>query len=396
MQSRKSWLVISGQRLRNNYHALAKAASTGGRDTTLLAVVKAGAYGHGAAMCAQVLASAGASWLGVTDAEEGAVVRRTLAPVHGSQITHPRILVMCGALRSDAEAMMADRLTPVMWSRHHLAAFDRIASMADPLRFHLEIDTGMSRQGVVPGAALDAFLNDLLDRPELSMEGVMTHFSSAEVVGGPATQQERKQFEAALKQIAARGLRPLWIHAGNTSTIDEESSLPWLHTLATRNGGRSMVRAGLALFGYTLPLEGGQSDLQRQIRPILEWKTRVVALSEVPAGTRIGYNGTFITKKAMRLALLPVGYADGLRRELSTTNSRAGGWVQIRGRPAPIVGLISMNLTSVDISAIPEVVLEEEVTVLGEGITADDHARLAGTVSYEILCGLRSRPQLSE
>ncbi len=396
MQSRRSWLAISGQRLRDNYRALVNAASSEGRDISLLAVIKAGAYGHGAALCAGVLGAAGATWLGVADAEEGSVVRRFLDDILGCQVANPRVLVMGGLLRSEAQAIIANQLTPVMWTPHHLAAFDGITSMANPQGLHLEIDTGMSRQGVAPGATLESFLDDLQDRPQLSLEGVLTHFASAEVVGDPITQLQRKRFETALEQIAARGLRPFWIHAGNTSTIDEESSLPWLKELATRNGGRPMVRSGLALYGYAMALEGGQSSLQQEIRPVLAWKTRILSLSEVPAGTMIGYNATFITERSMRLALIPVGYADGLRRELSATNTRAGGWVQIRGRPAPIVGLISMNLTTVDVSAIPEAALEDEVTVLGEGITAEDHAELAHTVCYEILCGLRSQPELSD
>jgi alanine racemase len=121
----------------------------------------------------------------------------------------------------------------------------------------------------------------------------------------------------------------------------------------------------------------------------MQWKTRVIGLREVEAGATVGYNGIFVAERGMRLALLPVGYADGLRRELSASNDRAGGWVMLRGQRAPIVGRVSMNLTVVDVSAITGVGLGDEVTLLGDGVTAEDHARLAGTIAYEIVCGVR-------
>jgi alanine racemase len=122
----------------------------------------------------------------------------------------------------------------------------------------------------------------------------------------------------------------------------------------------------------------------------MRWKARVTGLREVEPGVRIGYNGTFTAERRMRLALLPVGYADGLRRELSSTDTRAGGWVMFGGTQAPIVGRISMNLTIVDVTAIPSVSVGDEAVVLGEGVSADDHACLATTIPYEILCGVKA------
>jgi alanine racemase len=124
------------------------------------------------------------------------------------------------------------------------------------------------------------------------------------------------------------------------------------------------------------------------------WKTRVIGLREVQAGDTVGYNAIFTAQRPMRLALLPVGYADGLRRELSSSNSQPGGWVMVHGRRAAIVGRVSMNLTVVDVSEIPDVAVGDEVVVLGDGVTADDHARLAHTISYEIVCGVRASSRL--
>ena len=160
-----------------------------------------------------------------------------------------------------------------------------------------------------------------------------------------------------------------------------------------------MVRCGIALYGYCSPITGADaasvpSKLRPALQPVMTWKTRVMDLRDLPAGETVGYNATFTAPAPMRLALLPVGYADGLRRELSGTNARPGRWVILHGgdgsaHRAPIVGRVSMNLTMVDITAIPGVHIGDEVVLLGDGITADDHARLAQTIPYEILCAVR-------
>jgi alanine racemase len=184
-------------------------------------------------------------------------------------------------------------------------------------------------------------------------------------------------------------MRPKWVHAGSSSSVDNPAGDGvWLVELAKSVGARAMVRCGIALYGYCLPIEGGaEPKLRGVLRPAMTWKTRVLDVRDVAAGETVGYNATFTAAEPMRLALLPVGYADGLRRELGGTNERAGGWVMIRGERAGIVGRVSMNLTVVDVTGIEGVRVGDEVVVLGDGVTADDHARLAGTISYEILCG---------
>ncbi len=390
MDSSKSWLEISESRLRHNYNALTASAESSG--ASLLSVVKAGAYGHGVEICAPVLAAAGAPWLGVADAEEGARVRHALDRSHR---TKPRILVMCGLLPGDAALLTENQLTPVVWTADQLHWLASEVSPVGPIPIHLEIDTGMSRQGIIPGLPLDDLLDRLTTMPGLRLDGVLTHFASAEISGSPLTTLQKARFETALAQIHSRGLHPEWIHAGNSSTIDEAHCLPWLQAIASRHGARPLVRSGLALYGYCLPLSGAPSTLHDLLEPVLIWKTRVLSLQDVPAGATVGYNATFTAPRSMRLALLPVGYADGLRRELSATTDQSGGWVVLRGQRAPIVGRISMNLTTVDVSDIPNAAPGDEVTMLGEGITADDHACLAGTIAYEILCDLRAQPRLT-
>lgn len=415
----KSWVEISGQRIRSNYKHLSRVA---GPDLDLLAVVKANAYGHGAAVCSVMLAEAGAKWLGVTDATEGAEVRMALTAAGLSPGWQPRILIMCGSLPEDADLILRHDLTPTVWTEEQIAWMSEAVHSSgreEPLSVHLEIDTGMARQGAEFGPSLDRLLDRLSQvSSHLHCEGVMTHFASAEVAGSPQTANQCLRFEATLRSIAQGGFKPSWIHAGNTSTEDNstffrssnspsqaeatqrEDLLRWLEKISSPFSARGMIRSGIGLYGYCLPidrsgLQTALSALTGFVQPAMEWKTRVLSIRDVGPGSTVGYNGTYQTTKAMRLALLPVGYSDGLRRELSSSDNRTGGWVILRSHRAPILGRVSMNLTVVDITDIPEVVVGEEVLLLGPGITAEQHARLAGTIPYEILCGVRPDRYLS-
>lgn len=394
-----SWVELSRDRLAANYRALARAAGVG---VQVLGVVKANGYGHGASLCAPVLATAGAPWLGVTDVAEGVAVRAALH--EGAAKT--RILVMSGLLPEDADLMVAHGLTPVVWTIQQMEWLaDAVSKRSGGAGFavHLEIDTGMSRQGVAPGPELERLLAWLVAQERIRLDGVMTHFASAEVAFSQQTQRQCERFELACRSLAAHGLRPAWLHAGNTSAIDnpaaadgnEPDSLAWLSRLASTLGAQAMVRSGLGLYGYSLPIEQADEAVAARVlpclHPVMTWKTRVIGVRNLAVGEAVGYNGTLVAQQPMRLALLPVGYADGLRRELSSTNTRAGGWVVIDGRRARIAGRISMNLTTVDVTGLANVSVGDEVVLLGDGITAEDHAEIAETISYEILCGVRAQ-----
>lgn len=390
----KSWVEVSKERLAGNFRAVAEAA---GAETQVLAVVKANAYGHGVEGCATTLARAGAQWLGVADAREGTRVRRTLDAA-GTGRQDVGILVMCGLMPGDAAAdaglIAKYGLTPVVWTAPQLQWLHGHKGM----RVHLEVDTGMGRVGVRPGAELDELLDAIADAG-LVLDGVMTHFCAAEVAHSERTHAQERRFEEAIAQVRLKGLRLQWLHAGSSSSIDNPAhDGPWLPELAKSVGARAMVRAGIALYGYCLPIEqlrhaepDGYVDprLHPRLLPVMTWKTHILDLREMAVGDSIGYNGTFTAKHAMRVAVLPVGYSDGLRRELSGSDARPGGWVMVRGHAAAIVGRISMNLTTVDVTAIHDAQVGDDVVLLGDGVTADDHARLAGTISYEILCGVR-------
>jgi alanine racemase len=375
-----SWIEVSQERLAANYRAIRAAAGT---ETDVMAVVKANAYGHGVEACSTALARAGSGWLGVASVDEGARARKALAA--GS--VDARILLMCGFQPEDVAAIVEHRLTPVVWTAQQVEWLRGVGVAA-----HIEVDTGMRRQGVRPGAALDALL-DAMTAARVGLDGVMTHFCAAEVVRSPLTGEQQRQFAEAVGQVDAKGLQPKWVHAGSSSSVDNPAGdTRWLETLAKSVGARAMVRCGIALYGYCLPIEGAGVDpkIGAALQPVMTWKTRVMDVRGVKGGETVGYNATFTAPSAMRVALLPVGYADGLRRELSGTNARPGGWVMVGGRRANIVGRVSMNLTMVDVTAIDGVRVGDEVVVLGDGVTADDHARIAGTISYEILCGVRT------
>jgi alanine racemase len=268
------------------------------------------------------------------------------------------------------------------------------------LAVHVEIDTGMARQGVHPGQELEDLLAEI-QSTGLALDGIFTHFCAAEVAHSALTQTQQRRFEAAIAQVRKQDLAPKWVHAGSSSSVDNPAqSSPWLVDLARSVDARAMVRCGCAIYGYCVPITGADAasvlpKLRPALRPVMTWKTRVLSLRDLAAGETVGYNATFTAPRPMRLAMLPVGYADGLRRELSGSDARPGGWVIIpapygSAQRAPIVGRVTMNLIMVDVTAIPGVRIGDEVVVLGDGITADDHARLAQTIPYEILCAVRA------
>jgi alanine racemase len=381
-------MEISGARLVENLRAVQSVAGAG---VEVLAVVKANGYGHDAVAVAQALVQGGVRWLGVSDVEEGARVREAL----GQSST--RILVMCGMELGDAAAMVAHGLTPVVWTPEHIVAMERAARAAGhKAPVHLEVDTGMARQGATPGPELAHVLAKLSASRWLSGEGVMSHLSGAELAHSTITMDQQARFAAALAQVAEAGIKPELLHLGNTSAVDEGATLAWVRKQARQLGARAMVRPGLALYGHCLPLEAESgsavSHLAARLKPVLQWKTRVVGLRDLAVGATVGYGATFVATAPMRLALLPVGYADGLRREASS--GLGNGWVMLAGQRAPVVGRVSMNLTVVDVTSLQHIAVGDEVVLLGEGVTAEDHAHWCRTIPYEILCGLRAHVQV--
>jgi alanine racemase len=391
MFTRRLWAEVSGGHLLANYKKLRHAA---GPQVDLMAVLKANAYGHDLRLCGPLLAGVGAEWLGVTGTEEG-VAARAVCP-------QPRILLLSGIVPGDAETVIDQGLTPVVWEPWQLDLLEAAARArglaAGSLAVHLEIDTGMSRQGVrVVGSEISPEAAAVLRRFEpgscLRLEAVMTHFCAPETMSSHRPNPQLANLAAALEFILAQDLRPQWLHAGNSSTIVAGSDQKALREMASNAGMRLMLRPGLALYGCLdrLTLDGlSWAGEDPGFAPVLAWKTQVTSLRTLHSGESAGYGNTFTADGETRLALLPAGYGDGVNRLLSNR-----GHVLIRGQEAPIAGRVSMDQTMVDVTRIPGAAIGDEVVLLGrqgaESIDAWELADLTDSIPWEVLCAISTR-----
>lgn len=355
----------------------------------VLAIVKADAYGHSLALCAPAAVRAGAGWLGVTSVEEG-VAARKLCP-------EARILVMGGIFPRQGRSLIQGSLTPVVWAPDQFDELEAAAAgagmSAGSVAVHLEIDTGMSRQGVAP-AELDSVLKRFGRGSPLRLEAVTTHLYASDESDGVTSAAQLRCLEEALSRITAQPAipsRPQWLSVGASAALLGKD-ISAVAALGRHSGLRLLLRPGLALYGvvprFEPPYEPDPNSnvleaANNTLRPVLTWKTRVVSVREVPAGAVVGYNGTFVATEPMRLALLAAGYADGLDRRLGNRFS-----LLVRGERAPLVGRISMDQSVLDVTEIPGVQPGDEVVILGnqgtDTITAFDHADAAGTIPWEI------------
>ena len=340
-------------------------------------MVKADAYGHGATECARALEEEGARWLGVTSLDEAIPLRDA-----GIQT---RILLMTGFWRGEEEEIIRLQLTPTVWEPGQVELLEKAAAgMGLPKHpVHLKVDTGMGRLGVAL-EDLHQVCSALKTSPHLLLEGLSTHLASSEVLDAPSVDEQLRKFDEARFLLRREGFDPPLIHTANTGAV-----------ISRRESWNTMVRPGIALYGYHLPFErAGRevsgSKLRLEVKPVLTWKTRILSLRDVRANQPLGYGGTYVTKAPARIAVLPVGYADGLNRALSSR-----GRVIVREHYAPIVGRISMDLTLADVTGLPGVSVGDEVILLGsqDGLSVDahEHAVLANTNVYEILCAISKR-----
>ena len=373
MSFRPTWAEVSLGALRQNFRAIRKHIGEGPQ---ICAVVKADAYGHGIVECARVLEAESATWFGVTSTNEGIVLRE--AGIRG------RILLMTGFWHGDQQDVIHYQLTPAMWEPWQIELLEEAARQAGASKFpvHIKVDTGMTRLGVST-TDLPALCERLANSRELTVEGIFSHLASAEVLDAEDATQQIAEFERVLENLEHLRVSPSLIHMANSAAV-----------VARPGTWKNMVRPGLALYGYCTPIRGGHGreggTAGLELRPVLSWKTRVLSLRDVCEGRAVGYNATYITHGPARLAVLPVGYADGLDRQLSSR-----GRVLIRGQYAPIVGIVSMDLTIVDVSGIAGVEVGDEVTILGKSeganINAWEYARLCATIPYEVLCRISKR-----
>ncbi|HKF22492.1 MAG TPA: alanine racemase [Candidatus Angelobacter sp.] len=367
-----TWVEVSTSALGHNLRTIEAHV---GKQVTICAVIKSDAYGHGAAGCARALRHAGAKWFAVSSVEEGIALRKL-----GIEA---RVLVLSGFWHGEEQEIARHQLTPAIWDRGQIESLEKAAALTprDRLAVHLKINTGMNRLGA-----------DIKDLPEiykaigsarhLALEGVFSHFAASEVVGQAHGDEQIRCFGEALALAEKMGLEVQIRHMANSAAIVARSQ-SWFN----------MVRPGLAIYGHCLPLSAASSEsvpLALPLQPALTWKARVLQVRDVGPGQQVGYSAGHITTAETKIALLPVGYGDGLNRRLS-----ARGRVIVRNAYAPILGNVSMNLTAVDVTHVPGVAVGDEAILIGKSascrIDVTEHAQLAATIPYEILCNISSR-----
>jgi len=368
--------VVDLSAIAENYRL---AGEVGGRP--VIAVVKADAYGHGAAPVALELQGLGAPMMGVALVEEGIALRE-------AGVTTP-VLVLGGAYDDRYDLLVEHRLVPVIFDRQHVEGLARVARITGvQVAAHLKVDTGMGRIGVRPHE-LDGLVALLQRTPEVALEGICTHFASADLEDRALTERQLALFDQAADALVRAGMPIRHRHLANTAG-----------TLEYPAARQDLTRPGLLLYGY-LPFQPRSTRpplaqaVAGRLRRALTWRTAVVQLKEVAEGTPVSYGGRWVARRTSRIATLPVGYADGYPRRLSGRPGFGSAEVLVRGRRAPVAGTVCMDMTMVDVTDVPGVEPGDEVVLLGaqgkETIDADELADRAGTISYEILCGIGTR-----
>jgi alanine racemase len=332
------------------------------------AVVKANAYGHGMEQVSRAALAAGASWLAINTVDEGVRLRAAgfICP----------ILVLGYFPSWEAEKIVANNLTPTINTPEGAMAVASIAATKQvAVNVHVKVDTGLSRFGQPPEDAV-VFVQHILSIPHLHFQGLWTHFASADEQDKASTFQQLSVYRDVLKALESRGITVAIKHTANSAA-----------TISVPESHYDLVRCGISLYGLY-----PSSNMARavQLNPVLALKSRIARTHLLPPGSGISYGHTHITTRPTRVALVPIGYADGLRRGLSNK-----GKMLVHGQRADILGRVCMDQCVVDIDRIPEVNLDDEVVVIGrqgaDEITADEVAGWANTINYEIVTGISAR-----
>ena len=365
LQGRPTLCWIDHDALRWNLRQIREKIGAGIR---ILAMVKANAYGHGAGAVSQTLADAGSDAFGVATLEEGVELRE-------AGIRAP-VLVLAGAYADQLDEFFGHSLTPVVHDLSRLRDLEQaVKQRGSTLNVHLKIDTGMGRLGLV-ATEFDAWIGEVEKLTAVKIEGVFSHFSHAESVAGDYTRQQLEIFNHVVARLRAGNIRPPLVHLANSAA-----------TITLPAAYFDMIRPGIMLYGvYPSPAMASFITL----KPALTWKSKILQLKKVPAGTSISYGQTFIAKRESLIATLPVGYADGYPRALSNC-----GEVLVSGQTAQVAGRVCMDLTMIDVTDIRNVKQGDEVVLLGRQgdaeISADQIAAWANTISYEILTSISAR-----
>ena len=389
---RPVWAEVDLGALAENFRAIRKfmnpAEEKRKSPRKILCIVKGNGYGHGGPQVAKALEKAGSDWFGVTCTEEGIAVRE-------AGVRKP-VLVLTSFSPGEESRLIEHDLTAVVHRCEQLKELDRAAARflgkrgskkgGKRVSFHLKMDTGMNRLGIAP-SDVECFARQLAKCKHLELSGVFTHFASSEVLTntrvGEQTRQQEERFYAALDRLRALGINPGIVHLANSAAI------------ATRpETWADMVRPGAILYGYHPgydPVElRPQIEAKLPLKPVLSLRTRIINVRSIPEGAGVGYNETFVAKRPTRIAVLAAGYGDGIHRSLGNRGS-----VLVRGILAPIVGIISMDVTMIDVTDVPGAEIGDVVTIYGSDgehvRPANVIARSIGTVTSDLLCAVSQR-----
>ena len=382
---RPVWADVSLSALSHNLHAIRDFVNPKSEKRAtprkVLCIVKGNGYGHGGPQVAKALERAGADWFGVTGATEGEQIRK-------AGVRKP-ILALTSFWRGEEAQLLANNISPAIIRCEQLAALDSAASKRKFAKrsagFHLKIDSGMNRLGIA-STDIECFTRQYERSSRLKLEGVFTHFASSEVFDGPVAAQNRRQeerFYKAVERLRSLGIDPGIVHLANSAAI---ASRP--ETWA------DMVRPGAILYGYHPgydPIERRvQAEKELPLRPVMSLRARIINMRNVPPGDGVGYGSKFLPARASKIAVLAAGYGDGIHRSLGNKGS-----VLVRGVLAPIVGIVSMDVTMIDVTDVPDVVLGDVATFYGTDgghvLPANLVARGIGTVTSDLLCAVSAR-----
>lgn len=359
-----SWAEVDLNALKHNYRELKKAAPRG---VELLAVVKADAYGHGMIPAATHLNEWGMKFFGVSNAEEGILLRK-----HGIRGT---ILLFESTLANMAKEMIRYNLTPTVCTLPLAASLNRFAKLRKRIvDVHVKVDTGMGRLGVWHEDAL-AFIKTLKRFSNLNVKGIYTHFAAADTDRG-FTKTQVAQFAKLLEELRRHSIYISYTHAANSMGL-----------IAYKHEIFNLVRPGLMLYGL-YPAKHLKSKIH--LKPVLSVKSKIIFLKRISRGHGVSYGRTFIARKNMTVATLPIGYSDGYFRSLSNKAE-----VLINGKRCKVLGRVTMDQIVVDVTKLKSLKIGTEAVILGaqgrEEISADELARYVGTIHYEVVCNLGNR-----
>jgi len=365
LENRPTCAIIDTEALRFNYGQIKAGIPA---TTKMMAVVKANAYGHGAVEAATALEGLGCDFFGVAMPEEGALLR-------AGGIKAP-VVVLAGVFPEQVAGLFTFDLTPVIFDIKTASLINDFAKAKGARKkVHVKIDTGMGRLGLMPADA-GRFFDEFKAMANLELEAVLSHFSESESGDRSFTEGQLALFLETVGRIRESGVDPGIIEIANSAAA---ASFP--------EASLNMVRPGIMLYG-SYPAPRLRESIK--LKPAMSLKTSVLHVKTLEAGSPVSYSRSFVTKRRSAIAVLPIGYADGLSRALSNKGS-----VLVRGTRAPIVGKVCMDLTMCDVTGIPGVRAGDEVVVIGaqgeDRITAEELAEMAGTISYEVFCSISAR-----